>query len=287
MSDPPLIGPDTTIIHVFPDQRKVGALFTIKLGIVGTAKAVLQQLITETKQLPSPRPGVDHTPWLATMRTRKENYAKILKDMEMKFWDHRPIHLARLSREIIDAVDADATFVVDGANCTHWFRKWACMHDTYPMQTIDVLQTGISAVGPGVPMAIGAKVARMDKQVVCFIGDGAFGQYAMELETAVHNHIPITVVVANNSAWGVFVGDQDWEACPRWETFEYNVRYDAMAEALGCYGEYVEDPDDLHGALTRALEASRKGQPAVVNVVISIKNNNHSTSGFDDLIISK
>ena len=287
MTDPPLIGPDTNIIHVFPDQDTVGALFNIRLGIVGNAKTVLKQMIKETKKMQSQGQGTDHSKWLNTLQARKEEYNKKLKEMEDKFWNHRPIHLARLSREIIDAVDENATFVVDGANCTHWFRKWACTHDKYPRQTIDVLQTGISAVGPGIPMAIGTKLARMDRQVICFIGDGAFGQYAMELETAFHNRIPITVVVANNSGWGVFLGDQEWEASPRWEIFEQKIRYDKLAEALGCHGEYVEDPDEIKSALTRALEAASKGQPSLVNVVISVKNNNLRTSGFDKYITSK
>jgi acetolactate synthase-1/2/3 large subunit len=244
-------------------------------------------MIEEAKKMQSQGQVTSHEKWLETVAARKEKYNKILKEMEEKYWDQRPIHLARLSKEIMNVIDEDATIVVDGANCTHWFRKWVSTREKYPMQTIDVLQTGISAVGPGVPMAIGAKVARPDKQVLCFIGDGAFGQYAMELETAVHNRIPITVVVANNNSWGVFLPDKEWEDSPRWETFEYKLRYDKMAEALGCYGEYAEDPDELKGALTRALEAAKKGQPSLVNVIIAMKNNHHFASGFDNYIISK
>ena len=41
------------------------------------------------------------------------------------------------------------------------------------------------------------------------------------------------------------------------------TRYDQMAEALGCYGEYVEQPQDIRPALERAFAA---GRPALVNV---------------------
>ena len=38
-----------------------------------------------------------------------------------------------------------------------------------------------------------------------------------------------------------------------------------MAQALGCYGEKVEDPDDIAPALGRAFDS---GKPAVLNVIV-------------------
>ena len=44
------------------------------------------------------------------------------------------------------------------------------------------------------------------------------------------------------------------------------TRYDRMAEAPGCHGEYVETPDQLRPALERAQAAVRDGRTAVVNI---------------------
>ena len=41
-----------------------------------------------------------------------------------------------------------------------------------------------------------------------------------------------------------------------------------MAQAYKCYGERVERPEDLRGALTRALEANKQGQPAIIDVIV-------------------
>ena len=42
------------------------------------------------------------------------------------------------------------------------------------------------------------------------------------------------------------------------------TRYDEVAQAFGCHGEYVEQPDDIRPAIERAFAS---GRPAVVNVV--------------------
>jgi len=44
------------------------------------------------------------------------------------------------------------------------------------------------------------------------------------------------------------------------------TRYDKMAEALGCYAEYVEEPEDIRPALQRAWRKVEEGMVGFVNV---------------------
>ena len=44
------------------------------------------------------------------------------------------------------------------------------------------------------------------------------------------------------------------------------TRFDKMAETLGCYGEYVERPDEIRPALNRAQREVDRGSVALVNV---------------------
>jgi thiamine pyrophosphate-dependent acetolactate synthase large subunit-like protein len=44
------------------------------------------------------------------------------------------------------------------------------------------------------------------------------------------------------------------------------TRYERMAEALGCYGEYVDKAEDIRSALERAQRQVDDGRVAVVNV---------------------
>jgi len=87
----------------------------------------------------------------------------------------------------------------------------------------------------------------------------------MELDTAVRHKLPVLVVISLNGGW---TGDPDREKPGR--DLGY-TRYDKMAEALGCHGEYVEAPDDIRPALERARTAVAGGRPAVVNVLTDWK----------------
>jgi thiamine pyrophosphate-dependent acetolactate synthase large subunit-like protein len=44
----------------------------------------------------------------------------------------------------------------------------------------------------------------------------------------------------------------------------------AMAHAYRCYGERVEKPDDIRGALERALKANESGKPAILDIIIAL-----------------
>ena len=108
--------------------------------------------------------------------------------------------------------------------------------------------------------ALGAKVAKPDKQVICVHGDGSFGLNAMELDTAVRHKIPLICVISLNGGW---TADPDGTKPGR--DLGY-TRYDKMAEALGCHAEYVEEPGEIAGALARAQKKVDEGMVALVNV---------------------
>src|SRR5262249_16896285 len=112
-------------------------------------------------------------------------------------------------------------------------------------------------MGVGLPFGIGAKVARPDKQVLVLHGDGSFGLNAMELDTAARFKIPVVTVISLNGGW---TGDEKRKKPGRELGYP---RFEKMAEALGCYGEYVEDPAQIRPALERAFKS---GIPALVNV---------------------
>ena len=73
----------------------------------------------------------------------------------------------------------------------------------------------------------------------------------MELDTAVRHKLPILVVISLNGGWTA-----DPEQKKPGRDLGY-TRFDKMAEALGCHGEYVERPEDIRPALERAAAAGR------------------------------
>jgi acetolactate synthase-1/2/3 large subunit len=127
-----------------------------------------------------------------------------------------------------------------------------------------------TAMGMGVAGAIGAKLARPDKQVVCFTGDGAMQMSLAELTTAAEHRCGVTWVVLNNQAFGWVQYNQVLNKKPFVGTgFEVGSDFAAIAEAQGCRGIRVTDTARVDAAMTEARDLNRKGVPVLVDVQIA------------------
>jgi thiamine pyrophosphate-dependent acetolactate synthase large subunit-like protein len=166
------------------------------------------------------------------------------------------IHPLRLCEEINAFIDRDAILVVDGQKFLNFGRP--SMQTHAPGHRLNSGPFG--TMGVGLPFALGAKLAKPDKQVVCLHGDGSFGLNAMELDTAVRHKLPVLVVISLNGGW---TADPKREKPGRELGY---TRYDKMAEALGCYGDYLDKAEDIRPALERTQREVDKGKVAVLNV---------------------
>jgi acetolactate synthase I/II/III large subunit len=127
-----------------------------------------------------------------------------------------------------------------------------------------------TAMGMGVVGAIGAKLARPDKQVVCFTGDGAMQMSLAELATAAEHRCGVTWVVLNNQAFGWVQYDQVLRKKPLIGTgFEVAPDFAAIAEAQGCRGFRLTDPGAVDETVARARELNRSGVPVLVDAQIA------------------
>jgi 3D-(3,5/4)-trihydroxycyclohexane-1,2-dione acylhydrolase (decyclizing) len=64
------------------------------------------------------------------------------------------------------------------------------------------MEYGFSCMGYEVAGAMGIKLARPDKDVICFVGDGSYMMANSELATAVMRRVPFTVVLTDNRGYG-------------------------------------------------------------------------------------
>ena len=113
-----------------------------------------------------------------------------------------------------------------------------------------VLMSGyLGSIGFGYPAALGAWAADPGRPVVAVTGDGGFGQYAMELTTAVHHAIPVKHVLLNNNALGKISKEQLAADYPVWHTSLTNPDWAAYAELCGARGLRVTHRDQLDAAM--------------------------------------
>jgi acetolactate synthase-1/2/3 large subunit len=166
-------------------------------------------------------------------------------------------------RAIFDAIAAvaepDYIGIADGGDLLSFARTG--------LQSSIYMDAGaFGCLGVGVPYAIAAALALPGRQVISVNGDGAFGINAMEIDTAVRHGAKAVFIVSNNAAWNIERLDQEMNYGGRVVgTTLRHSDYAAMARALGAHGERVEKPEELAGALQRALANA----PALVDVVTS------------------
>ncbi len=259
--EPPTWSADATYIQVDPTPSRVGWHVPADLPIVGDPKLVLAQLVARAEAL-----GLDGgrrrgSAWLAEVATTRTRFDEALRAQESEVHDASPIHPARLTRELLDVMDPDATLVIDSFTLSGWLSQWFAAR--FPGQIVDA--GPLAPVGHGIGMGIGAQLARPGKQVIVVIGDGGLGIGGMEIETALKHKLPVHTLVWNNSSWGPSF-DQMPMLRGRVDPFDMlpELRYDRMFEAIGCHGEHVTKAAEIRPALERAF---RSGRASVINVI--------------------
>jgi acetolactate synthase-1/2/3 large subunit len=197
--------------------------------------------------------------WVAQLRAAE---SELREGERAELQDTRaPLHPLRVYAELAEVLDRDAIVIGDGGDFVSYAGR---VVDSFePGCWLDPGPFGCLGAGPG--YALAAKLARPERQVVLLLGDGAFGFAGMEWDTLARHGVNVVGVIGNNGVWGL-------EKHPMEFLYGYSVaadlrpgtRYDLVGEALGCEGELVERPEQLRGALERALGA---GRPALVNVL--------------------
>jgi acetolactate synthase-1/2/3 large subunit len=124
------------------------------------------------------------------------------------------------------------------------------------------------ALGTGLGLTIGAKVAAPDKFCVNFMGDAAFGMTGLDFETAVRAKIPILTVVLNNSIMAVEISQMKLSH-EKFGTIDIGGNYANIARDLGGWSERVEDPAQLGDAILRARRQTQDGRAALLEVITS------------------
>ena len=133
-----------------------------------------------------------------------------------------------------------------------------------------VLMSGyLGSIGFAFPAAMGSWAATQSqpqfagRPVVSISGDGGFGQYAMELTTAVKYGMDITHILMNNGELGKISKEQRSADLDVWQTSLHNPDFAEFAKLCGAQGFRVTEADQLDDAVRAAL--AHRG-PALLDV---------------------
>ena len=257
--EPPTWSATARYIHADASPGRIGLHVPAEVAIVGDPKLVLGQLVEAARRHDWKR--LRDGEWMSEVATVRANFERSIAEQEQAHHARVPIHPDRLARDLCELLDRDATVVIDSFTMSGWMSQW--FRARFPGQVLDA--GPLAPVGHGIGIAIGAQLARPGRQVVVVLGDGGLGIGGFDLETARRYGLPIVAVLWNNSSWGPAFAEMPMLK-GRTDPFDMlpDLRYDRMAELMDCHGEHVTRPDEIRGALERAL---RSGKTALVNVI--------------------
>jgi thiamine pyrophosphate-dependent acetolactate synthase large subunit-like protein/nitrite reductase/ring-hydroxylating ferredoxin subunit len=162
----------------------------------------------------------------------------------------RGVSAAAVFAALSDHLPADAVVAVDVGNHAYSLGRYL------ESKGQPVLMSGyLGSIGFGYPAAMGAWAADPTRPVVAVTGDGGFGQYAMELTTAVHHGIPVKHVLLNNNALGKISKEQLAADYPVWHTSLTNPDWAAYAALCGARGLRVTHRDQLDDGMAELFAA--------------------------------
>jgi acetolactate synthase-1/2/3 large subunit len=159
-------------------------------------------------------------------------------------------------------------------------QMWAAQFYRFNEPRRYISSLGLGAMGFGYPAALGAKVARPDKQVIDIDGDGSFMMNIQELATAHIEKIGAKAMILNNQHLGMVVqwedrfygsvrgntilGDESNVGSPDNPTALY-PDFVKIAEGFGVKGRRVIKKSELRAAIQEMLDCDG---PFVLDVIV-------------------
>jgi len=253
---PPFIPADAKVVQVDIDGAEIGRNRKVDVGITGDVKEIVKEMIELVRERP-----FSHRGWLESISEQASQDRRAMLSGVPGFDREAPIHPARLMKEIRDFLNDDAIVVADGGDT----QVWTILGVEIPRPG-QLLSSGpFGCLGVGIPFALAAKLRHPERQVLTTMGDGSAGLNIMEFNTALRFDLPIVMVISNDCSWGMIRHSQNAAYGPgRLVGCELgDVSYEKVVEALGGYGERVDEAKEIRPALERAFAS---GKPACLNV---------------------
>lgn len=250
------------LIQIDIDPLAIGMNWQPEVGVAGDIAASLRDLESELDRRGLRR---DETRSERLASTSRAFTDRCLQDARQP---HAPIRTRQLLESVNRIFGRDTILMKENGAADLWCYYWPYYRvldvgDCVPMAEQTAM--GMGAIG-----AIGAKMARPDKQVVCFVGDGAMQMSIVELTTAAEWKCGVTWVVLNNNAFGWVQYNQVLARRPLVNTgFAIDSDFAAIAKAQGCHGIRVTDAAQVDAAVQEARLLNQSGVPVLIDARIA------------------
>jgi acetolactate synthase-1/2/3 large subunit len=257
------IPPGKAIIHATNDERDINKQYAAEYPILGDAKPVLRQFLEAAKDLLGGKKRDGDGAIVAEIKKGKEEW---LKEWLPKLTSaEKPITPYRVMWEFMNLFERKEVIVTHDSGSP---RNQLVPFYQAPGPRSYLGWGKSHALGAGLGLIIGAKLAAPEKFCVNFMGDAAFGMTGLDFETAVRNDIPILTIVLNNNFMAAETHAME-ASHERYGTMNILGNYADLARSLGGWSERVEEPGQIAAALQRARKVTQDGKAALLEFVTS------------------
>jgi acetolactate synthase-1/2/3 large subunit len=235
--------PHAKKIHIDIDPSELHKNVRADVAIAGDLRAVLGEWLPRIQ-------AARHDAWIA--RIGELAGGPTVRDIE-DLPDNGRLCAAHVIHDIWKATEGRAIVVTDVGQ----HQMWTAQYYKVAEPGTFITSGGLGTMGFGLPAAIGAKMARPDREVWAIVGDGGFQMTQAELQTMVQENVKVNVAIINNGYLGMV---------RQWQEFFHERRYSAtpmsspdyvkLADAHGLPGIRVTTRADMAGALRHARAAA-------------------------------
>jgi acetolactate synthase-1/2/3 large subunit len=230
------------IIHVDIDKAEINKIVKVDIAINADAKETLSILTKFVK-------NKSHKAWIQEFRKlEQEEHQEVIIDAINP--QGPELKMSEVVNLISETLKGNAIVVSDVGQ----HQMITSRYFKYQHPKTNITSGGLGTMGFALPAAIGAKLAKPEKEVIAIIGDGGFQMTIQELGTILQAEIAVKIVILNNNFLGMV---------RQWQQLFFDKRYSftdiknpnflKIAEGYGIQGRKITSRDELQDGLNAML----------------------------------
>jgi acetolactate synthase-1/2/3 large subunit len=231
-------GPE--VIHISCRSAEVDPVYFPQIEVIGDIANAVWQMKEEIL----PQQTWDFTRMLKARAAEVAHTASIENDKRC------PIYPPFLVKTVREVMPSDGIIALDNGVYKIWFAR------NYPARVSNtvLLDNALATMGAGLPSAMGSAMVYPKRKVMAICGDGGFMMNSQEMETAVRLGLNITVVILNDSSYGMIRWKQANMGFKDWGLTYNNPDFVKYAESYGAHGHRVTSAEGLAPLLKKCLD---------------------------------
>lgn len=230
------------VIHFEIDPSEINKIIPADVAVLGDAKEALNLLLPLINKN-------NHVEWLNEFKKCElVEFEKVVNGAIHP--DSEKLKMAEVVNHLYELTEGKAIVVTDVGQ----HQMITSRYYKFNEPNLNVTSGGLGTMGFGLPAAIGAKIARPEKQVIAVIGDGGFQMTIQELGTIMQSNIGVKIIILNNNFLGMVRQWQQLFFDRRYSFTELkNPDFVKVASGYGINGKKVTERKKLRESIAEML----------------------------------